>query len=323
MTGAPDRLRARLAREWAITVEVVTPAPDDAGARARIFTLADALRDDARGAALALTDRTASLLADPVAFAPSVMERVGAAPLVHLAGKGRDARDAESALDACVAGGVGSVLLTGGDPLSSRAPGARAPARSRASLRSNGGLDATEMLRLAAERAPQLTRIAVATLPRSVRGPVSWERVAAKRAAGADAFVAQVTWDLSEREIVAEWQDRLGAPILGAVMLLTPGRLAFLASHHITGIVVPPPLRVRIDAEARGAEPRAGGPRAAAARRLARDLVALRRLGSAGAHVSGILTPALLTGVLDEAARLDAALGDDWRRVWREAVGIT
>ena len=47
------------------------------------------------------------------------------------------------------------------------------------------------------------------------------------------------------------------------------------------------------------------------------------RLGYAGAHVSGILTPALLTAVLDEAERLHATLGDDWRRVWREAVGIT
>jgi hypothetical protein len=42
----------------------------------------------------------------------------------------------------------------------------------------------------------------------------------------------------------------------------------------------------------------------AARRRLALDLVALRRLGYAGAHVSGILTPALLAAVLDEADRL-------------------
>jgi methylenetetrahydrofolate reductase (NADPH) len=167
-------------------------------------------------------------------------------------------------------------------------------------------MDALEMLRLAAARAPTLTRLAVVALPRRLRGAVSWERAAAKREAGADAFVAQVTWDLAERELVADWQARLGAPVLGAVMLLTAGRLKFLAAHRIAGIEVPPALRRRVAEE--GLE--------AARGRLALDLVVLRRLGYAGAHVSGVLTPSLLTGVLDEAARLDAVLGDDWRQSW-------
>ena len=299
MTAAPDRLRARLARRWTVTVEAVTPAPDDASSRARILTLAGALRDDDRVAALTLTDRTASPAADPVAFAPDVLARAGGPPLVHLAGKGRDADDLADALRRCEAAGIGSVLLTGGDPIESRAPGLT-PARSAASLRS---LDALDMLRLAAARTPALTRLAVIALPRRVRGVVSWERAAAKRAAGADAFVAQVTWDLAEREIVADWQTRLGAPVLGAVMLLTAGRLKFLAAHHIVGIDVPPALRRRVEGEDLDA----------ARRRLALDLVALRRLGYAGAHVSGIVTPSLLAGVLDEAERLDATLGDDWR----------
>jgi methylenetetrahydrofolate reductase (NADPH) len=160
------------------------------------------------------------------------------------------------------------------------------------------------MIRTAAARAPGLTRLAVVTLPRGVRGVVSWERALAKREAGADAFVAQVSWDPAGREIVADWQTRLGAPILGAVMLLTAGRLTFLAAHRISGIDVPPALRRR------AAEEGLDGAR----HRLALDLVALRRLGYAGAHVSGILTPALLAAVLDDADRLDATLGDDWRR---------
>jgi methylenetetrahydrofolate reductase (NADPH) len=169
------------------------------------------------------------------------------------------------------------------------------------------------MLRLAGARVPGIARLAVVTLPRGVRGAVSWERAAAKRDAGADAFVAQVSWELSEREIIADWQTRLEAPILGAVMLLTRGRLTFLAAHRITGIVVPPALRDRVAAE--GLQE--------AVHRLALDLVLLRRMGYAGAHVSGVLTPALLGGVLDEAQRLDRALGDDWREVWRKAMGIT
>jgi methylenetetrahydrofolate reductase (NADPH) len=310
VTAAPDRLRAWLGRRWTVTVEAVTPAPDDTTSRTRILTLAGAVRDDDRIAALTLTDRTASPAADPVAFAPEILARAGGPPLVHLAGKGRDAEDLADALRRCEAAGVGSVLLTGGDSMESRAPGltpddsARAPglrhARAAASLRS---LDSVDMLGLAAARAPGLTRLAVIAPPRRVRGAVSWERAAAKRAAGADAFVAQVTWDLAEREIVAGWQARLGAPVLGAVMLLTAGRLKFLAAHRIVGIDVPPALRRRVEGEGLDA----------ARRRLALDLVALRRLGYAGAHVSGIVTPSLLAGVLDEAERLDATLGDDWR----------
>jgi methylenetetrahydrofolate reductase (NADPH) len=174
------------------------------------------------------------------------------------------------------------------------------------------------MLRVAAACVPALTRIGVATLPRNVRGAVSWERVAAKREAGADAFVAQVSWDLSEREIVAEWQTRLNAPILGAVTFLTPATLKFLAAHRIAGIVVPPALRAQAASEATKS---ATGAREGGVRRLALDLVLLRRLGYAGAHVSGIVTPGLLAAVLDEAERLNAALGDDWRGVWREAMG--
>jgi methylenetetrahydrofolate reductase (NADPH) len=286
-------------------------------ARARILTLADALRDDERVAALTLTDRTTSLAADPVSFAADLIARAPRAPLVHLAGKGRDSGDLEAALRRCEGVGVGSVLLTGGDPVDARAPADSSEARhasGRALERPEPArsIDALEMLGIAAACTPALTRIAVAALPRNVRGPVSWERVAAKRAAGADAFIAQVSWDLSEREIVAEWQTRLNAPILGAVVLVTPGLFAYLAAHRITGIIVPPALRARA----------AGESREQAIRRLALDVVLLRRLGYAGAHVTGILTPGLLTAVLDEATRLDAALGDDWRRVWREAMGL-
>ena len=292
-----DLLRARLARrDWTITVEVVTPSPHDATSRARILGLADAVRDDDRVAALTLTDRTVSLDADPVAFVPSVLDRLPASPLVHLAGKARDARGFEEALDHCMASGIGSILLTGGDPV------ANLPA----------GLDALEMLRLARAGAPEIVPLAVLALPRHLRGAVSWERARAKRDAGAEAFIAQVSWDLAEREIVAEWQTRLTAPIIGAVMPLTRGRLAFLAAHRITGIEVPPALRDRVSAE--GSE--------VAFRRVALDLLLLRRLGYVGAHVSGVLTPSLLRRVLDEAAWLDATLGDDWRDVWREGVGI-
>jgi methylenetetrahydrofolate reductase (NADPH) len=289
-----DLLGPRLAaREWTVTVEVVTPPPADAAARDRILTLADAVRGDARVAGLALTDRTAAPDADPVSFAADVAERAGKWPLVHLAGKGRDATALTAILERAARAGVRAVLLTGGDTRDER-------------------MDAVDMLALARTVAPGLVRLAVLEPVPGRPVEAAWDRAAAKRDAGAAALVAQVTWDLAARETLARWQGRLGLPMLGAVMLLTRGRLAFLAQHRIGGIVVPPALRRRVTDQAAGE----------GMRRLALDLVLLRRLGYAGAHVSGLLSPARVAEVLDEARRLDGVLGEDWREVWREAAGI-
>jgi methylenetetrahydrofolate reductase (NADPH) len=296
LTEAPaDLLRRRLARrEWIVMVETVTPPAADEAARDRILALADAVGPDDRVAALTLTDRTTAPDADPLALAPAVAARSGKGPLVHLAGKGRPPAGAAAALRRTAGGESASVLLTGGD----RLEGAR--------------LDALELLRLARETARALLPLAVIAPAPDRLAAEAWGRAAAKRDAGAAALVAQVSWDLGVRETVGAWPARLGVPILGAVMLVTRGRLAFLGAHGITGIVVPAALRRRVEAE----------PMEAALRRLALDVVLLRRLGYAGAHVSGLATPSRVAALLDEAARLDAALADGWRRVWREAVGI-
>jgi 5,10-methylenetetrahydrofolate reductase len=309
-----DLLRSRLARRaWTVSVEVVTPSPSARAARARVVALADAVRTDDRVAALTLTDRTIANDADPVTLSPDVAARSGKAPLVHLAGKGRDAA---GVIDALQRVGSGSVLLTGGDPSSGveaeragKVPERAGKVPERAGV-SPGARDSIAMLRLARTHAPHLLPLAVLAPGRAL--DEAWGRTVAKRDAGAAAFVAQVSWDLDGRATIARWQARLGVPVLGAVMLLTRGRLEFLARHRIGGIEVPPGLRRRAEGEDLDA----------ALRRLALDLMALRRLGYTGAHVSGVLTPAFVARVLDDAERLEASLGDDWRAVWREAAGM-
>src|SRR5207302_1615963 len=114
-----------------------------------------------------LTDRTASAEGDPIVLAPEVAARSGKAPLVHLAGKGRDAAGVERALRRAVDAGVASVLLTGGDRLESRAPGltpARSggetsgPARSGVDARSGPPLPAIAMINIARDVAPDIAR---------------------------------------------------------------------------------------------------------------------------------------------------------------------
>jgi methylenetetrahydrofolate reductase (NADPH) len=299
-----DLLRSRLDRKaWTVTVEVVTPAPDDEEARDRVLMLADALRDDDRVAALTLTDRTVAPDADPIALAPDVALRSGKAPLVHLAGKGRDRRAIEATLRRAADAGITSLLLTSGDVEPPERAGVSPGARD-SNERAGVSPGARDLLTLARTVAPGILRLGVLD--------DAYDRAVAKRDAGAAGLIAQVSWDLGARETTASWQKQLGVPIIGAVMLLTRGRLEFLARHRIGGIVMPPALRHRAERELL----------AAAMHRLALDLVMLRRLGYAGAHVSGLLSPARVTALLDDAARLDASLGDDWREVWREAVGI-
>ena len=308
-----DLLRERLAhRQWAVTVEVVTPAVGDEHARARILALAAAMRDDERIAALTLTDRTTGApTEDVVPLAALVTAASLAVPLVHVAGKGRTPEDLDTLLRRLREAGLTSVLLTGGDvrPQDVRlAPGDAAPSGAGAPA---ALYDAVSMLADAARIVPgfllcgvlepRLGRALQESHDRAVR-----KRMAAVRPGAAWpplALIAQVSWDLALREAIAEWQAPLVVPILGAVMWLTRQRLQFLREHRIGGIVVPPALRRRLNGESPED----------ARRRLALDLVALRRLGYAGAHISGLLTPARITAVLDEADRLDASLGDDWR----------
>jgi len=298
--GPADHLRARLARrEWTVTVEVVTPPRDDDRARARILALAAALRDDERVAALTLTDRTTGAeTVDIVELGALVAAASLAVPLVHVAGKGRRRASLERHLARLRAAGLTSVLLTGGD-VPAGAPGPNH--------------DALSMFSAAATLVPDFLVLGVIE-PGSGR-PLDETRARAeakRRTVARAGFVAQVSWDLETRDAVAQWQAAFEAPILGAVMWLTRRRVDFLAEHHIGGIVVPPGLRRRLNGE----------PPEAAQRRLALDLVLLRRLGYAGAHISGLLTPSRITAVLDEAERLDTSLGDDWRGLWREAAGI-
>ena len=300
-----DLLRERLARrQWAVTVEVVTPPLGDASARARILALAAAMRDDERIAALTLTDRTTRVPTEDVVELGALVAAASlATPLVHVAGKGRTPGDLESLLTRLRAAGLSSVLLTGGDVADDTSP-----------------YDAIAMLRTATRVVPDFLLCGVLE-PRPDR-PLeeTYRRSVRKRGAAVrpDAtwpsltLVAQVSWDLSMREAIAGWQGGLDVPILGAVMWLTRPRLQFLVEHRIGGIVVPRALRSRLNGEAPEQ----------ARRRLALDLVALRRLGYAGAHVSGLVTPSRITTVLDEADRLDAQLGDEWRDRWREAAGI-
>jgi methylenetetrahydrofolate reductase (NADPH) len=308
-----DLLRERLARrQWAVTVEVVTPAVGDERARARILALAAALRDDDRVAALTLTDRTTGApTEDVVPLAALVAAASLAVPLVHVAGKGRTPEDLDTLLRRLREAALTSVLVTGGDVRSedvrpdagsSDAPGVPA-----------APYDAVSMLGDAARIVPGFLLCGVLE-PRPGR-PLqeSYDRAARKRTVAVRpgaawpplTLIAQVSWDLAARETIAGWQASLDVPLLGAVMWLTRQRLLFLREHRIGGIVVPPALRGRLNGESPED----------AQRRLALDLVALRRLGYAGAHISGLLTPSRITTVLDEADRLDASLGDDWRVV--------
>jgi 5,10-methylenetetrahydrofolate reductase len=311
-----DLLCERLTRrQWAVTVEVVTPAVGDEHTRARILALAAAMRDDERIAALALTDRTTGAPTDDVVHLGALVAAASlAVPLVHVAGKGRTPQDLDTLLRRLRDAGLTSVLLTGGDVRSEDVGSDRVPSEAPGRTGAPAApYDAVSMLADAARIVPGFLLCGVLEPLPGRALQESYDRAVSKRTvavrAGAAwpplALVAQVTWALALRETIAGWQAPLDVPILGAVMWLTRQRLQFLREHRIGGIVVPPALRSRLNGESPED----------AQRRLTLDLVALRRLGYAGAHISGLLTPSRITAVLDESDRLDASLGDDWRVV--------
>jgi methylenetetrahydrofolate reductase (NADPH) len=266
-------------------------------------------------AALTLTDRTTGAPTEDVVHLGALVAAASlAVPLVHVAGKGRTPKDLDTLLRRLREAGLTSVLLTGGDvPAENVRPDAGPSDAPELAGAPAASYDAVSMLADAARIGPEFLLCGVLEPLPGRALQESYDRAVAKRMVAVRAgagwppltLIAQVSWDLALRETIAGWQARLDVPVLGAVMWLTRQRLQFLREHRIGGIVVPPALRGRLHGESPED----------AQRRLALDLVGLRRLGYAGAHISGLLTPSRIAAVLDEADRLDASLGDDWRVV--------
>lgn len=318
MEGRPaDNVLARRLRagDFVLSVEFVTPAASEPleAALAPALTLAGRAKRDARITAIAVTDRVKSDDDhDPVVVAGRVAETSGKAPLVHLAGKDRDPAWLMAALERMSARGLDNALLVTGDAVR------RPPAGRRVRY-----YDSVDMLLDARAARPAATLAAVVS-PFKYREEAllnQYLKMAKKERAGADAFIAQIGWDMLKLKELVAWRERRGlrAPLLAALLLLTPARARHLRTVTLPGVVVTESLAERVARDA-GAADRG---LAAARHRLALQIVGARRLGCRGVQLTGLHDADRLARLLDEVDALERDLptGHAWWDAWRAEIG--
>jgi methylenetetrahydrofolate reductase (NADPH) len=147
-----------------------------------------------------------------------------------------------------------------------------------------------------------------------------YAKMVKKERAGADAFITQVGWDMLKAKELLAYRRRRGlpAPVLMGLMLLTVARARFIRANRLAGITITDDLQAMLEAEA--ALPDKGVARAY--RRLALQIVGIKRLGYAGFQLTGMHQYDKLDRLLREVASLEATLATEaqWWEAWWEAL---
>jgi methylenetetrahydrofolate reductase (NADH) len=316
---ADNLLARRLAGgDFVISVEFVTPSraePLDA-ALAPALALGERMKGDSRVAAIAVTDRVKSDDDhDPVVVAERIAHASGTAPLVHLAGKDRDAHWLGSALDRMRAAGLANALLMTGDAV--RQP----PVDRRVRY-----LDSVDMLVHARASTSGFTLGAVVS-PYKYREEAlvnQYVKMVKKERAGADFTITQIGWDMLKLRELAAWRRRarLSRPVLAGLLLLTPARARRLRRVPLPGVIVEESFAARV-ARDESARDRGVG---AALHRLALQIVGARRLGYAGVQLTGLHDAERVQRLVSDVEALEHDLPSErawWDAWWADLDGAT
>lgn len=298
------------AGEFVASIEFVTPEASEEFevAVSPIVELGSQIKTDPRIHTIAVTDRVKSDDDhDPVRMAGRVAEASGKAPTVHLSGKDRDRPWLLDALVRMQGAGLENLLLITGDRVKAE-PGNR-PVRY---------YDSVNMI-AETRAASEAFHVAAAVSPFKYREEElmnQYLKMVKKEHAGADCFITQVGWEMLKFKELRAYRVRRGlqAPVLGGVMLLTLRRARYIREHRLPGIAVSDELYARLEAEA--TMPDRGI--AAAYRRLALQIVGLKRMGYAGFQLTGMHEFAKLDKLLNQVEALDRGLSNEgaWWDAW-------
>lgn len=316
-SGYDNVLRRRLEHgQFVASIEFVTPEAHEPfeTAMAPITELAERIKADARFDTIALTDRVKSDHDhDPVRVAGHVAEACGKAPIVHLSGKDRDPGHVADSLRRMRAAGLANVLLVTGDKV--RTSSADTPVRYH---------DSVNMIAQVRSSAEDVF-VAAAVSPFKYCEEESMNqylKMAKKENAGADCFITQVGWDMLKFKELMAYRRRRGltAPVMAGVMLLTVARARFIRTNKLAGITITDELQGRLEEEAKQPDKGVG----AAYRRLALQIVGLKRLGFAGFQLTGMHQFEKLDKLFRQVDGLERGLANEgaWWDAWWHALRV-
>jgi methylenetetrahydrofolate reductase (NADH) len=299
---------------FAAVIEFTTPEASEEFevAIAPIVELGERIKADARVAGVALTDRVKSDADhDPVRVAHRVAQASGKATTVHLSGKDRDAAYVADALGRMRQLGLENLLLVTGDKLKSDMGGR--PVRYYDS--------ANMVAQVQAAGAPFFAAAAVSPFKyREEESMNQYLKMAKKERAGAACFITQVGWDMLKMKELMAYRRAHGfaAPVMMGMMLLTVARARYIRANKLAGITITDSLQARLEQEA--VLPDKGV--AVAYRRLALQIVGLKRLGFAGFQLTGMHAYDKLDKLLQQVEALERELPTEsrWWEAWWEAL---
>ena len=309
----PNQLRKELIeRRFAVTFEVTTPRPDQSLDEIEAF--ARGLACEPRLAAIAVTDRVRSDAdRDPIDVGQMVADVSGRQPLVHWAGKDRTPADLADSLRRAEEVGLDSLLLLTGDKV--RTPGSG----------HTPYLDAVnQVVQARAARPELLLGVAVGTFKyREEELLNQYFKLAKKARVGADFAISQIGFDHDKLRDLAGWLQLRGLsiPVMASFMPLTAGVAERVHDGRIPGIIVTHGLLQRVHEESN--TPDRG--HAARLRRLALQVVAAKRLGLAGAQITGIHSAPRVIELLDLTEALEQELPDGaaWQAAWDDTLRLS
>lgn len=304
-------LRERLERnQFVASIEFVTPEAHEEfeTAIAPINELAERIKADARFDTIALTDRVKSDHDhDPVRVAARVVEVCGKSPIVHLSGKDRDADWVGETIRRLRECDLENVLLVTGDKVRTSPAGQH--------VRYYDSVNMVAQVRAAARD----VFVAAAVSPFKYREEESMNqylKMAKKEKAGVDCFITQVGWDMLKFKELMAYRARRGltAPVMAGVMLLTVARARYIRSNKLAGITITDELQARLEEEAKQPDKGVG----AAYRRLALQIVGLKRLGFAGFQLTGMHQFEKLDKLFRQVDGLEQGLASEgaWWDAW-------
>jgi len=302
------------ARPFSMTVEFVTPEDTEPFETAikPALDLAARFHQDRRLTGLSVTDRVRSEHDhDPSAVARRIFEVSGQQPIVHLAGKNREVDDLVRSLEWMQAHDLTRALIITGDRVKSEPPGGR-----------TRYLESVPAIWTAKQRWPTLT-VAAAICPFKYREEEclsQYLKLGKKIRAGADYLITQIGYDMWKFQELIWWCVRRGyeAPLVANLMPLTAPRGRYIRTNRIPGITITDSLQELLEEEAR--EPDKG--RRRAFRRLALQIIGVKRLGYAGVQFTAIHKWDGLEEVLRLVDDLEGelALRGDWWLAWVDAL---
>jgi methylenetetrahydrofolate reductase (NADPH) len=264
-------------------------------------------------AAYSVTDRVHSDQdPDPTLVALHLKKQCGRQPMVHFSGKDREVGDLSETLCRMEKYGLENILIVSGDRLKSE------PADRRVRY-----LESVAAIKVARATMPHLF-IGAALNPfkyTEEEAMAQYLKLGKKVAAGADFGITQLGFDMKKYHEALQWvrgRD-YGIPLVANVMPLTARTARFIRRRVIPGITITDSLMELLEADEEYFDDCG---QARVWRRLALQIVALKRLGYAGVQLTGIHSSRQLRELQASVEAVSREYRDveEWQWAWNQAL---